>query len=140
MGQMTNAALAVLMSTVVDPAADQIWKYAGSVQDASGTHDLSPKTPAAWNTVIGGAEGLKKGAKALRGDPRFTKFAGDLDDLANQIMKAVNKRDSRPLLRLGGELDALCERCHQQYWYNPSGISKSPSQFSLPDPREKPHN
>ncbi|KAJ8135355.1 hypothetical protein OY671_011432, partial [Metschnikowia pulcherrima] len=52
------------MEHVSTPAATVIWRVNGSIIDASGEHDLAPKTDADWELVVTGAATLAEATNA----------------------------------------------------------------------------
>ena len=49
--------------------------------------------------------------------PGLARHARDLADHAQRIENAAKARDSVRALLLAEELDAVCESCHQRFWY-----------------------
>jgi hypothetical protein len=49
--------------------------------------------------------------------PTFAQKAAALQQAAQQIIAAIDARDTARFLEAGGQLDHACESCHKQYWY-----------------------
>lgn len=134
------------MTKVIDPSADLVWGAAGTVEDKTGSHDLSPKTEADWNRVISGAKKLAEGAKMLlvtglpiapegakSAAPGIELEPGEIEQLvkknpqafyafANALREVAEEaeraaRQKRSLFSIGSRLDAVCESCHLAFWY-----------------------
>ena len=57
-------------------------------------------------------------AAAIAKDPsQFKAAAKSLQSTAQEVLVAVNKRDTGAIIQLGAKLDAACEHCHSTYWY-----------------------
>lgn len=136
-----------LMQSVVDPSADVVWDATGSISDATGIHDLSPKNDEEWTNVRNHAvmlveamnllmiEHRQVAAKPFPKDPvsglssdeiqqridsqrsTFNGFAAGMRDVALQMLEAVDKRDVEKMSDVGGTIDEVCETCHQTFWY-----------------------
>jgi hypothetical protein len=47
----------------------------------------------------------------------FAQFARALHDVSEQMLKAIDARDPKAMLDVGGTMDDLCEACHKVFWY-----------------------
>jgi hypothetical protein len=56
-------------------------------------------------------------AKVSRSRATWNKHATRLQDLAIKALTVVEKRDTKGLFDIGGDLDTACENCHLEYWY-----------------------
>ena len=56
-------------------------------------------------------------AKVRRSRATWNKHATHLQDLAIKALAIVEKRDTKGLFDIGGDLDTACENCHLEYWY-----------------------
>jgi hypothetical protein len=56
-------------------------------------------------------------AKVNRSRATWNKHATHLQDLAIKALAIVEKRDTKGLFDIGGDLDTACENCHLEYWY-----------------------
>jgi hypothetical protein len=62
-----------------------------------------------------GAEGVDAVIKADK--PGFNAFAQVLNASAHEIVAAVDARDVAALQKAGAQLDAVCESCHERFWF-----------------------
>ena len=132
------------MDGIVDPAADTIW---GSVAITNGKEEKAPHTDEEWITVrrsalqlveasnllqIPGRHVAKPGERNEQGielqpeqieklinqdRPAWISLAHGLHDAATLAINAADARDPAKVLESGSQIDDVCERCHQQYWY-----------------------
>jgi hypothetical protein len=49
----------------------------------------------------------------------FIGFALALRGVSLQALEAIDAKDPKRLLEVGGDIDAACEACHLVYWYPP---------------------
>jgi hypothetical protein len=47
----------------------------------------------------------------------FVQFAGALNSVALQMLKAVDARQPQGMLEAGEAMDEVCESCHMKFWY-----------------------
>jgi hypothetical protein len=63
--------------------------------------------------------------KAIADDPaRFAAAARKLQDTANKMVLAIDRKDIPAIELVGSEIDEACESCHTQYWYPPEKATK----------------
>ena len=145
--QPPRASLQELMQAVVDPAADGLWDAVETTVTREGEQTRSPKNAEEWAGVwrrlivlresasllrvsgrpvarrkfaaeAQGALDSNQIAERIRGDrPYFDAFALALGITAQRALDAVAKRDLDAMVRIGGDLDAVCESCHLHFWY-----------------------
>ncbi|HLG60204.1 MAG TPA: hypothetical protein VI485_32985 [Vicinamibacterales bacterium] len=53
--------------------------------------------------------------------------AKHLHDVAADVMKVIDAKDTQKLFDIGEEVDRACENCHRQYWYPNEVIPPLPS-------------
>ena len=110
-----------LMTDVVEPNADAVWHASGAIVDFQGEHDLSPTTDAGWADVRGHAAVIAEAGNLLllpgrmRPGPTWTAKAHALTELGLEAVKAAKTKDKDAMLRIGGELDGVCDECHEVY-------------------------
>lgn len=154
------ATLRELMSEEIDPSADAVWDSVATTVSAAGVDEKQPRTPQQWAAVRRDALRLLEATNLLLIDgrrvsstpfaaeaqgaldstqieqridadrPTFNGFAVALRTSGLQALEAIDARDARALLRVGGSLDAVCEACHLKFWY--------PNQIIPPFPRQAP--
>ena len=55
----------------------------------------------------------------------FVAYAQNLQQSAQQALKAIEARDTAAFLEAGGSIDEACEVCHTKFWYPGGGTPKS---------------
>ena len=111
------------MTWVLDPAADVIWGSAGWVLTAEGTEDLTPTTEEGWNQVRHSAAVLAESGNLLllphlvpqTNGEAWIEFSRGMTRVAQEVLAAVDAKDSAALFETGGHLYNVCLACHQVY-------------------------
>lgn len=148
------ASIKELMDSTVDPSADGVWDAVGVVTTAAGTVKHEPRTDEDWHEVrrhaitlieamnlvlMPGRHAAPAETKAGLGEltpqqidaaiaanrAEFELFATATRNSAEDALKAIDRRDTVALTRIGGELDERCESCHLTFWYPNSARPKS---------------
>jgi hypothetical protein len=84
-------------------------KMVGRPMAQPGEMNVDPDGPELAPTVIA--------AKVNRTRPQFNKYANALQDIAVKTLKIIERKDTKGLFDIGGDLDQACENCHLEYWY-----------------------
>lgn len=114
----------VLMSAVLEPAADGVWDAVGTVMTLEGTEEIAPSTPEEWLAVRNAAITLAESANLLLTPRRFvdhdhwTGWSLDLADAGRKAMVAAESQDVDELFEAGGLIYESCTGCHNEYWTN----------------------
>jgi hypothetical protein len=108
------------MEHVLGPAAAIIWKVNGTVIDAKGEHDLSPKTDDDWEQVVSGAATLAEATNALmipqrQRDRDWNAYVKPLADAAAKAYQAAEAHDLKSISDVSDRLDGICAACHRHY-------------------------
>jgi hypothetical protein len=108
------------MEHVLSPAAAIIWRVNGTVIDAKGEHDLSPKTDDDWEQVVSGAATLAEATNALMiperaRDADWNRYAKKLADAADKAYRAAEAHDLKSVSEVSDQLDGICAACHRHY-------------------------
>ena len=108
------------VARVLTPAASLIWRANGSVIDASGEHDLSPKTDNDWENITSGAATLAEATNALMIpgralDPEWNAYVKKLADAADRAYQAAEAHDLKTVADVSDHLDGICAACHRHY-------------------------
>ena len=108
------------MEHVLTPAAKIIWRVNAVVIDASGEHDLAPKTDADWEEIVSGAATLAEATNALMiperaRDAQWNIYARKLADAANKAYVAAEAHDLKTISNVSDRLDEICAACHRHY-------------------------
>jgi cytochrome c556 len=145
--QLPRASLQEVMDAIVDPAADGLWDAVETTVTADGEHTRTPESEADWSDVRRKLIVLRESASLLRVAGRpvshgafaaeadgalnssqiaarirrdhavFDAFATALGVTAQRALQAVEARDTDAMVRIGGDLDGVCEACHLHFWY-----------------------
>ncbi len=145
-----------LMEHIVEPAAYSLWDSTAITTDEKGVHAGHPKTEEDWARVRSAALTLSEapnlivlsgrhvlppggamedggtldaaGIEALiRERPdSFATHALGLQVVAKKALAAVDAKDLHTLDMIGGDIDAACESCHQEFWYPPAKNATKP--------------
>jgi hypothetical protein len=108
------------MEHVLTPAATVIWRVNAVVIDASGEHDLSPRTDSDWERVVTGAATLAEATNALMipervRDREWARYAQKLGIAADQAYRAAEAHDLKAVSDVSDRLDGICAACHRHY-------------------------
>jgi hypothetical protein len=108
------------MEHVLTPAAKVIWSVNGSVIDAKGEHDLSPKSDDDWENITSGAATLAEATNALMipgraQDAQWNFYVKKLADAADQAYQAAEAHDLKSVADVSDRLDGICASCHRHY-------------------------
>ncbi len=108
------------MEHVLTPAANAIWRVNGVVIDATGEHDLGPKSDADWETIVSGSATLAEATNALMIpqralDPAWNGYVKKLADAANTAYIAAEAHDLKTISEVSDRLDGICAACHRHY-------------------------
>ena len=108
------------MEHVLTPAATIIWRVNGSIIDAKGEHDLSPKTNEDWEQIASGAATLAEATNALMipervRDREWTQYAAKLAAVAVKAYRGAEDHDLKTVSEVSDQLDGICAACHRHY-------------------------
>jgi hypothetical protein len=108
------------MEHVLTPAAKAIWSVNGAVIDATGEHDLAPKSDAEWEEIVSGAATLAEATNALMipqraRDAEWNVYAKSLAEAASKAYVAAEAHDLKTISEVSDRLDGICAACHRHY-------------------------
>ena len=108
------------MEHVLMPAATIIWRSNGVIFDDKGEHDLSPKSEADWEQMVGGAATLAEATNALMipqrvPDQEWIAYVRRLSEAADKAYRAAEARDLKSISEVSDQLDGICAACHRHY-------------------------
>ena len=108
------------MEHVLTPAAKIVWSVNAITIDATGEHDLSPKTDADWEEIVSGAATLAEATNALMipqraRDAEWNSYAQKLAKAANEAYIAAEAHDLKAISQVSDRLDGICAACHRHY-------------------------
>jgi hypothetical protein len=136
------ATTAELMHAVVDPAADVLWASVGSVVTTEGVEDFYPRTEDEWIRIENAATVLMESGNLLmigeraHDQDRWMTLSQGLVDAGKLALTAAQSRNPDEIFRVGGDVFAACDGCHQLYWVegaDPDG--EVPTPVRAPDTR-----
>jgi hypothetical protein len=110
------------MEHVLSPAARVIWRVNGTVIDATGEHDLSPKSDDDWEQIVSGAATLAESTNALMipqrvRDRDWNSYVKKLADAATKAYRAAEAHDLKSISEVSDQLDGICASCHHHYGF-----------------------
>jgi hypothetical protein len=108
------------MEHVLTPAAQIVWSVNGSIIDAKGERDLSPKTDDEWGKIVSGAATLAEATNALMiperaQDALWNVYVKKLADAADKAYQAAEAHDLKSVAEVSDHLDGICASCHRHY-------------------------
>jgi hypothetical protein len=108
------------MEHVLTPAAQIVWSVNGSIIDATGERDLSPKTDDEWEKIVSGAATLAEATNALMiperaQDAVWNVYVKKLADAADKAYQAAEAHDLKSVAEVSDHLDGICASCHRHY-------------------------
>ena len=115
------ANLQELMATVVDPAADFYWDAVGWIIDSTGTEEIRPRSPEAWDSVRNAAFVVAESGNLMmmpgRAIPEetFTTYAQAMVEVGRKAIEVAEARDEMAVFDVGAEMYAVCTGCHATY-------------------------
>lgn len=111
----------LLMQSVIDPNADEIWDSVRSIITVEGTQEIRPHTNEEWTAVRNHAVTLAESGnlmmmapRAKDGDEWMTR-ARELVDTSERAIHAAESRNADDLFSAGGDIYQACSNCHQKY-------------------------
>jgi hypothetical protein len=108
------------MEHVLTPAAQIVWSVNGSIIDAKGERDLSPKTDDDWEKITSGAATLAEATNALMiperaQDAQWNFYVKKLADAGDKAYQAAEAHDLKSVAEVSDHLDGICASCHRHY-------------------------
>jgi hypothetical protein len=110
----------LLMSAVIDPAADHIWESAGADITFDGVVEIAPRSEEEWTLLRNSAVTLAESGNLLMMPPRghdeeWMRLSQALIEAAASAISAAEKHDVQQIFDVGGEIYAVCSSCHSKY-------------------------
>lgn len=113
------------MAFIIDPAAQVIWRSAGSEITIDGEQSLAPTTDEGWQEVIRNAAIVAEAGNLLMMTERpsrirdfgddWYEYAQGVADRGKMALEAAKAHDDKALFDIGGQLYRICTSCHQKY-------------------------
>lgn len=110
-----------LMTSVIEPAADEYWDGVGTIIDASGTWDIRPETNEEWDALVNHAYVITEAGNLLMMGPRpkdggeWMQLSRALVDVGEKAVKAAASHDPQAVFDVGAEVYDVCTACHAKY-------------------------
>ena len=110
-----------MMTSYLEPAADQIWGSAGLIITEDGEVDLRPTTEEGWLNVINAATVVAEGGNLLlingysANEDDWAAYSKGLTLAALKARQAAESQDADALFDAGGEIYNVCRACHNRY-------------------------
>jgi hypothetical protein len=117
----TASTVKEIMAGVIDPQAQVFWHSSGSVDDAAGSHTLTPTTPEGWAaaehamTTVAEAGNLLMLPGRAPDEEDWVKFAKQMTDQALAARAATRAKDGDKMFEIGAAMYDTCQACHQKY-------------------------
>jgi len=111
-----------LMVAAVAPSAEVLFDSVGTIVSVSGVEEIAPKNDEEWLNVWNHALILaESGNLFVIGDRakdkgEWMKMSQALVSAGVVALKAAEAKDPAALLEAGGQLDGVCDQCHNKYW------------------------
>ena len=124
-GLPPTASIHELMVSVIDPAADTLWKSVATIVTDRGAEERQPRSQEDWDSVRSAAVRLVESSHLLlmsdedvaREDPEaWNRLVADFSRVSVTMLDAIERRDVDRLFDEGGPLDLTCAGCHRRYW------------------------
>jgi hypothetical protein len=122
----------LLMTTVVEPAAEVYWDAVGTIIDRKGVVERAPKNDEEWEAVRNSAYLVAESGNLLmmgdraRDSGDWIKLSQALVDVGRRAIKAAEAKDKAAVFDVGAEVYDACTACHAKYaaqTLRPSGAS-----------------
>jgi hypothetical protein len=113
----------VYEETIKGPATDEGWqdvrRAAVSLAETANVLMIPGRSIAGPDKTAGEGELSSAEIQALieKNHDAWIGFSRGLHEIATQAIHAVDTRDVEELSDVSGNLDSVCEGCHQQFWY-----------------------
>ena len=112
----------VLMTAIVDPAADVIWDAVGTIIDEDGVNEWYPRTEEEWMAVENAAVVIMESGNLLmmgdraRDQGAWMEMSAAMMEAGALANQAAESRDPDEVFAVGEAVYLACDRCHGLYW------------------------
>lgn len=111
----------LLMSHIMEPAAEVYWDAVGIIVDENGEHQIEPITNEDWDAVTHAAYVVAESGNLLM-MPTRAKDGGEwiaasqlMIEAAQKAIRAAEAHDTDAVFEVGAELYDACTNCHSKY-------------------------
>lgn len=112
----------LLMTSVIEPAADGLWDAVGTVISVEGVEELRPASDEEWAAVRNAAVTVAESGNLLMMGRRavdqeeWIDWSRAMIDAGVVALEAADAQDADALFDAGGQLYESCQGCHRIYW------------------------
>ena len=130
----------LLMSDVIEPAADRYWDAVGSVSDKNGVTEHAPRTDEEWTAVRASATVVAESGNLLMMEPRaldrgeWMALARAMVTAGVRARAAAEARDTKRVFDAGADLYETCSGCHAKYLVPVTSAASSPASSPAASP------
>ena len=130
----------LLMSDVIEPAADRYWDAVGSVSDKNGVTEHAPRTDEEWTAVRASATVVAESGNLLMMAPRaldrgeWMALARAMVTAGVRARAAAEARDTKRVFDAGADLYETCSGCHAKYLVPVTSAASSPASSPAASP------
>ena len=116
-----------LMTSVLEPAADEYWDGVGTIIDQSGTFEIRPETNEEWDALVNHAYVIAESGNLLMLGTRpkdggeWMTMSRALVDVGEKAIRAAASHNPQAVFDVGAEVYDACTRCHDKYMATPAG-------------------
>lgn len=120
-----------LMNWVTDSNARHVFSAVGTIVTEKGEEQVAPKTDEEWTAVRNSAAVVLESGNLLmlperaRDQGEWMKRAQAMSAAADEVLKAIDVKDSESLFTAAGDLYQTCSDCHAQYIFSDSAAPAS---------------
>ena len=110
------------MASMVDPAANFIWRSVSPTVTSQGTEEKAPQNESEWTDLRNAANLLAEGGRLLKkapqgeGDKDWLKWSQAVVDSATLTLEAIESKNAEQVFEAGGAIYETCVGCHGGYW------------------------
>ena len=130
----------LLMSDVIEPAADRYWDAVGSVSDKNGVTEHAPRTDEEWAAVRASATVVAESGNLLMMEPRaldrgeWMALARAMVTAGVRARAAAEARDTKRVFDAGADLYETCSGCHAKYLVPVTSAASGPASSPAASP------
>lgn len=116
-----------LMTSVLEPAADEYWDGVGTIIDQSGTVEIRPESDEDWDALVNHAYVIAESGNLLmlgtrpRDGGEWMTMSRALVDVGEKAIRAAASHNPQAVFDVGAEVYEVCTRCHDKYMAAPAG-------------------
>lgn len=111
----------VLMTSIMEPAAEVYWDAVGIIIDEKGEQHIEPRTTEEWDAVLNAAYVVAESGNLLmmptraRDGGAWMAASQRMIEAAQKAIRAAEARSPDAVFDVGAELYDACTNCHSQY-------------------------